>query len=182
MHTSITAGETFNYRASVALYPASQGWALRLAMNPRAGGAVITVDSAASGDHHLLQVAASTTASWVAGLYGWELWAILGTEQYRLEAGQLKVLPSLLSAAAGTDTRSGAEIALDAVTQTINGTATAGVLSYSINGRQLQRYGMDELMALQNKLANDVRNERDQAARDAGRPTSRKIYGRMGRA
>jgi len=182
MQSPIVAGETFNYRASVALYPASAGWVLSLVLNPRAGGLNITVTGTASGDEHLLQATAATTASWAAGLYGWELWVVRDAEKYRIDAGQIRVRPSLLSAAAGTDTRSDAEIALDAVTQTINGTATAGVLSYAINGRELRRYSMEELLALQSKLANDVRAEHDQAARQAGRPSSRKVYVRMGRA
>jgi hypothetical protein len=182
MRSTIVAGETFNYSAAPADYLATGGWSLRLVLNPRAGGVNVTVNSTASVDEHLLQATAATTADWAAGLYGWELWALKDAEQYRLQAGQLRVLPSLLAAAAGTDTRSDAQIALDAVTATINGTATGGVLSYSIDGRELRRYSMEELIVLQNKLANDVRNEQDQAARDAGRPTSRKISVRMGRA
>ena len=182
MQTSIVAGETLNYRASLADYAASAGWALRLVLTPRAGGTVQTVDSTASGDDHLIQATATTTGGWAAGLYGWEIWAINGAEQYRVDAGQLQVWPGLLAASAGTDTRSDAQIALDAVRQTIRGTATAGVLSYTIGGRQLQRYSISELIELETRLISDVRREADAAARAAGRPSSRKVYVRMGRA
>lgn len=182
MQTQLVAGETLNYRASAGDYPAGDGWALKLVLNPRAGGVNLSIDSAPDGSEHLLQASAATTATWTPGLYGWEIWAILGTEKYRLEAGQIRILPSLLSAVAGTDTRSDAEIALDAVRQMIGGTATAGVLSYRINDRELRRYGMTELLELQSSLANEVRREQDAAKMAAGLRTSRKVYVRMGRA
>jgi hypothetical protein len=182
MQTQLVAGETLNYVASVADYPASAGWTLTLYLNPRAGGTNRSVVATAQGDDHLLQATSTSTSAWAAGVYGWEIWAELGGERYRIEAGQLDVLPSLISAVAGTDTRSAAEIALDAVRQTIRGTATAGVLSYAINGRELRRYSMAELISLESKLASDVRRDQDAARRAAGLQTSRKVYVRMSRA
>lgn len=182
MQTQLVAGETLNYSATVADYPASAGWVVTLYLNPRAGGTNRSVAGTADGDAHLLQAASGITSAWAAGTYGWEIWAELAGERYRIEAGQLEVLPSLVSAAAGTDTRSAAEIALDAVRQTIRGTATAGVLSYAINGRELRRYSMVELIVLETKLAGDVRREQDATRMAAGLRTSRKVYVRMGRA
>lgn len=182
MPASLVAGETLNYRASVADYPASAGWVLTLYINPRAGGTAHNLSSTADGDEHLLQAASSTTAAWVAGKYAWEIWAALGSERYRLEAGQLQVLPSLIGAAAGLDTRSEAEVALDNVRQTIRGTATTGVLSYEINGRQLRRYAMTELLALQSSLAREVAAEANARRIQAGLSSSRKVVVRMSRA
>lgn len=182
LQTSLVAGETLNYRASVALYPAGDGWSLTLYLNPRSGGTARSVASTPDGDTHLLQASATTTATWAAGNYAWEIWAALGSERYRLEAGQLKVLPALIAAAAGLDTRSDAETALDNVRQTIRGTATAGVLSYEINGRQLQRYPMSELLKLESSLARQVADEANAIRMQAGLASKRKVHVRMGRA
>jgi hypothetical protein len=184
MQSEIVQGSTLNWRVDVPDYPASAGWALRLVLNPRAGGTVYTVNSSADGDAHLVQIQAGVTEAWPAGAYAWQLWALNGGEQYALDQyrGQLRIVPGLLTAAAGTDTRSDAEIALDNVRATIRGTTSTGVLSYTINGRELRRYGVEELLALESKLATDVERERSAAAMAAGRPSARKVYVRMGRA
>lgn len=163
MQDRIVAGETFNYSAEVADYPASAGWALRLMLNPRAGGTVLTVDSVASDDAHLLRAPAATTLTWLAGDYAAELWAIRGTEQYRIQRGQLIIEQSLLQAAGGLDTRTKAERDLDAVDAMISGKAGSGVQSYTIAGRSLANYPLRDLMALQAKLQRDVDRELAQA-------------------
>lgn len=180
----IKQGVTYSWLATIAdyPYPASAGWSLRLVLNPRAGGSVITINSTASGDDHLIQLAASTTATYAAGEYGYEIYAIKAAEQYDLESGQLTIRPGLLVAAAGTDTRSAAEVGLDNVRAMIRGTATQGVKRYSIGGRELERYTIAELIQLESKLSNDVRGEQAAAAMAAGRPNPRKVHVRMGRA
>ena len=182
MQTTLVAGETLNYLASVPQYPASAGWTLTLYLNRLAGGTAVNYTSTASGDDHLLQVSGTTTAAWSAGAYGWQIWATLGAERYQISQGQLEVRPSLIGAAAGTDTRTAAEVALDAVQSMIRGTATSGVLSYQINGRELRRYSMAELLMLESKLQTDVARERNAARVAAGLKSSRKIAVRLGRA
>ena len=182
MQDQIVAGETLNYRAVAADYPASAGWVVTMYLNPRAGGTATSVSSTASGDDHLLQVSAATTAGWAAGWWAWETWAAKASERYRLEAGQLQVVAGLIGAAAGTDTRSEAQIGLDNVRSMIRGTASLGVKRYRIGGRELERYDIGELLKLESKLANDVLREQAADAMATGRPNPRKLHVRMGRA
>lgn len=168
MQSQIVAGETLNYRAVAASYPASAGWVVTLYLNPRAGGTATSVASTADGDDHLLQVAAATTAGWAPGWWAWETWAALGGERYRLEAGQLQVVAGLIGAAAGTDTRSDAEKALAAVTAMLAGKAGSGVESYRINGRELRSYPLPDLLRLQQQLRRDVQAEQTAANIAAG--------------
>lgn len=179
---TLVQGETLNYTASVADYPASDGWVLTLYLNPRAGGTVRNVVGVADGERYLLQASAATTATWATGHYAWEIVMTLGSERYCAENGQLKVLPGLAVAAAGTDTRTDEEVALDAVRAVINGTATQGVQSYRINGRELSRYSIAELLALHSHLVTQVMHQQQESAISAGRPSRRKVYVRMGRA
>lgn len=168
MQSQIVAGETLNYRATLADYPASAGWSMRLILNRRAGGAVQTVNSTADGDDHLLQVPAAYTVTWPAGAHAWELWALKGAEQYRVDGGQIQVLAGLIAADAGVDTRTDAERGLAAIDAVLLGKATSGVLSYQINGRELRNYELQDLLKLQAAYRRDVAAERAAARIAAG--------------
>lgn len=168
MQSNIVAGETLNYRATLADYPASAGWSVRLILNRRAGGSVQTVNSTADGDDHLVQAPAALTVTWSPGDYAWELWAIKSAEQYRVDAGQIRVQQGLISADAGLDTRSAAEKGLEAIDAVLLGKATSGVLSYQINGRELRSYELQDLLRLQAAYRRDVAAERAAARVAAG--------------
>lgn len=171
MQDRLVAGETLNYSAALADYPASSGWALTLYLNPRAGGTVRSVVSTADGDAHLLQATAATTAAWAAGSYAWELWAALGAEAYRLEAGQLEVLPSLVAAAAGLDTRTAAEIMLDGLKAKYREHMTSGnavVGEYTVNGRSVKYKDVAQLIKAIHQAEREVQAERAAARMAAG--------------
>lgn len=175
---ALIAGETLNFSATVADYPAGAGWVLTLYLNPRAGGSVRTVVGTADGDAHLLQASGATTAGWAAGDYAWELWAAQGAERYRLDAGQLRVQPSLIGAAAGLDTRSPARVALDTLRAAWNAFISSGnftAASYTINGRNMTYRSVAELRAAISAAERDVRSE-DQAARVAAGGSPRSTY------
>ncbi len=162
MQTELIAGEALNYRAAVAEYPASAGWVVTLYLNRRAGGLVTTVVGTADGNAHVLQAASAVTAAWPAGAYAWELWAALGAERYLLDAGQLEVRASLIGAAAGTDTRTDAQRALDLLRAAWRAYISSGnvtAASYTINGRTMTYRTVAELRAAINAAERDVLNE-----------------------
>lgn len=178
MQSTLVAGETLNYRADIAEYPATSGWQLTLYLNPRAGGSAHTVASTADGGAHLLQASGTTTAAWVAGAYAYEIWAALGAERYRLEAGQLQVQPSLIGAAAGLDTRSTAQRVLDALETALRTHAESGsacVGEYTVAGRTVRYRTLLELQQAIAKARRDVRAE-DAAARVAQGLSPRRIF------
>jgi hypothetical protein len=181
LQNQIVAGETLNYLASAPDYPASAGWAVTLYLNPRAGGTVTSVTSTAQGDDHLLQVSAATTANWAAGWWGWETWVALGAERYRLEAGQLQVVAGLISAAAGTDTRSQAQKALDDA-KTALAAWTPTQKRYRIGGREMEFNDSSEIIAIITHWTTEVKREQAAASMAAGRPNPRQIQVRLGRA
>lgn len=181
MQDQIVAGETLNYRAVAADYPASAGWVVTLYLNPRAGGTATSVTGTASGDDHLLQVSAATTAGWAAGWWAWETWAAKAGERYRLEAGQLQVVAGLIGAAAGTDTRSQAQRALDDAKAAF-AAWTPTTRRYRINGREMEFASTADIIKVVQYWENEVQREANLAALAAGRPSSRKVYARMGRA
>lgn len=163
LQPTLVAGETLNYRATLASHPAGDGWVLTLYLNPRAGGTATSVTSTADGDDHLLQVPAATTAAWAAGAYAWEIWATLGGERYRIESGQLQVVASLIGAGAGQDTRTDAERALELLRAAWSAYIASGnftVAQYTINGRSMTYRTIAELRAAISAAERDVNSER----------------------
>src|SRR5574343_355489 len=181
MQNQIVAGETLNYRAVTADYPASAGWVVTLYLNPRAGGSNVTVTGTADGDDHLVQVTAATTATWPPGWWAWEAWAALGSERYRLEAGQLQVVAGLIGTAAGTDTRSQAQRALDDAKAAL-AAWTPTTRRYRIGGREMEFNAPADIIAVISHWTSEVKREQAALAMAAGRPNPRKLQVRLGRA
>jgi hypothetical protein len=181
MQNQIVAGETLNYRAVTPDYPASAGWVVTLYLNPRAGGTATSVAGVASGDDHLLQVGAGTTQNWAAGAWGWETWAAKDGERYRLEAGQLDVVPGLIGAAAGIDTRTQAEKALDDARAALAAWSPT-TRRYRIGGREMEFNAPADIIAVISHWETAVKAERAAASMASGRPNPRKLHVRMGRA
>lgn len=182
MQATIKAGTTLNYIATGDEYPASAGWVVTLYLNPRDGsGTPASVASTPSGDDHLLQVAPDITAEWAPGWWAWELMVERGGERYPCGEGQLLVLASLRGAAAGVDTRSQAQRALDDARAAL-AAWTPTTKRYRINGREMEFNSPADIIAIVTHWQNEVRRENDAAAMAAGRPNPRKLQVRMGRA
>lgn len=181
MQSQLVQGETLNYRVTVADYPAGDGWVLTLYLNPRSGTTNQQVTGTSDGDDHLLQAASSATALWAAGFYAWEVWAAKAGEAYRIEAGQLEVLASIVGAAAGTDTRSQAQRALDDARAAF-AAWTPTTRSYAIGGRQMEFAAAGDILAVISYWENEVRRERNAERARQGLADDRKVYARIGRA
>lgn len=181
---SIFVGDTLNFTTYVRDYLPSDGWVLKFRLVPRSAGAAITITTTQDASDlslHRAQVAAATTAAWTAGEYSWHSYVEKGAESYSVSAGQitLKPDPRVVSA---LDNRSTAQTALDNVRAMLNGKATSGVLSYSIAGRALQSYSIEELLKLEAKLVADVQREQQAADMAAGQPSRRRVMTRLARA
>ena len=181
LQDSIVQGETLNYSATLSGYPASEGWNLQLVLNPRAGGAVISLTTSADGDNHVLQVTAALTATWAVGDYGYQLFAVKGAEVYFQNDGQFKVRAGLIGAAGGVDTRSQAQRALDDA-RTALAAWTPTTRRYKINGREMEFNSPADIIAIVSHWQNEVKREQNVARMAAGLPSNRKVMVRMGRA
>lgn len=184
MLPQIVAGDTLSHTVSLADYPASDGWVLSYRLTPRTGSA-ITFNASASGDDHVIDVAASVTATWAAGNYTVGAFATLALVRHTVasECGQVVIQPNLATVAVGVELRTAAQVALDNVKATIQGRASSAVLEYEINGRQLRYLSHAELIALQSTLASEVKREQRAADIAAGIGNhSGKVYVRMARA
>lgn len=166
MHTIdniVTAGATLDFRTTVPDYPASAGWTLKYRLAPRAaGGTAIDISATPSGDDYLVQVSKSTTQTWVPGFYTAVSWVEKGSELYPVGARvEVEILARPDNLAAGTDGRSSAQKALDAITAVLENRATIDQQEYAIAGRQLKRMTVADLILLQQRFESQVQKERD---------------------
>jgi hypothetical protein len=171
--TRFAVGDTWSQTDTLASYPASDGWILTTRIVFDGAGTAITLTSAADGDDHVTTETAANTAIWDSGAATWVQFVELAGVRNNIGSGKITIDPDPSTAANGLDLRTPAQIGLDAVRAVLRGTASAGVLSYSIAGRSLQRYSIAELLLLEQRLIGDVKREN-------GGPF--KVYGRLARA
>lgn len=180
MRSPIYAGDTVSFTVTLADYPASV-WTLSYRLTPRAAGTAYTFSATASGDDHLVEVAAATTATWAPGEYTVAAWVASGSERYTVESesGQVTLKPNPSSLTAGTDTRSHAARVLAAIEAAIEGRADSSVDYLQINGRQVRHIPHDQLLVLRDRYRTEVKREQ-QAASGAG--MGRQTFVRVARA
>lgn len=169
-------GDTWSQTDPLSAYPASAGWVLNTRFVYDGSGTAFTITSSASGDDHVTTVAAATTAGWSAGVCTWVQWVEKSGEVVSIGNGKITFLPDPRTATAPIDLRTAAQIGLDNVRAVLRGTASQGVRGYSIAGRSLDRYSIQELIALESKLAADVKREQP------GHGIRAKTFVRLGRA
>ena len=123
-------------------------------------GAAVT--AANQGDGWRVTISSSTTETWVAGTWFFQLVAVSGSTQYLAGEGQFKAIASLAYSGqpAAFDGRSRAQVDLDQVQAAIRTILNGGaVKSYSVAGRNLQKYELADLLALETKLKAEVKRE-----------------------
>ena len=172
--STIVAGDTAKWLRSLDDYPATAGWVLTYTLVSAAQR--YTFSAAASGTDHLVTVAATTTAAWVAGSYSWRAQATKAGEVYTVGSGTLTVKPSF---AAATDGRSHSRKTLDAIESVIEGRATSEVSDYTIGGRQLRYIEVPQLLALRDRYRAEVLREDAAQRAAAGLPDLRRVFVRF---
>ena len=133
----------------------------------------ITLTGTASGDDHLIQAAATVTASWISGDYAWRAQVSKAGEVFTVGEGRITVRPSFAS---GTqDTRSQARQALDAVNAYLANPNNLAASEYQIAGRQLRRHSLPDLWRHRDRLQAEVlREANDAQGTTAPMPSKRK--------
>lgn len=123
------------------------------------GQAAINLTAAPAGTAHQFSAPAADTAGWAAAEYWYTLRATNGTDTIELETGTLRVLPDLVSAVAGYDGRSQAQIALEAIDAVLGKRASLDQERYRINNRELYRTPISDLLKLRAFYVAQVKRE-----------------------
>lgn len=152
----LTAGDTWTWKITLPDYLAGDGWVLSYAL--ASSSALITISSSASGDDHLVEVAAAATAAYSAGDYEWQSYVTLGSDRYSVDFGTVTVRPNLAVATSGYDSRSPAKKALDAINTYLE-TGNLEAADVQIDGRAIKNTPVLDLYRLRDKLKAEVANE-----------------------
>lgn len=180
MKKKLYAGDSINESITVAAYPASAGYTLKVRFAPIGSGTPLTVTSATAddGEGYVLTVPASATAGWNAGQWTYTQWVEKPDERHTIESGELQVLANPANATEGIDARSHVKKTLDALELVIEGKASSDVQNYTINGRSLAHYSFPDLLMLRDKYkAEYYREQRVKNGKLGGR--GRTLHVRM---
>jgi hypothetical protein len=182
----ITAGDTIEWKKSLADYPASDGWILtyRLRGSRNYGidnsvATIITTDA----DDFLISIPAVITASYAAGDYWLFGFVTNGSVRKTVIEVRVTVLPDAQAASQAFDGRSHAKKMLDAIESMLEGTASREEQSYQIDiqgkMRQLSFFSRDELIRFRNFYKNEYNRELSAERIAAGKGGGRKILVRF---
>ena len=175
----LTAGDTVQWRISLADYPASAGWVLRYRLINAAGK--IDIAASADGDDHLVDVSAVTSAGWAAGYYDYQAY-VDGVDSQRktLANGRIRIAPNLAGQSGSFDNRTDARKCLDALNSAL---ATYGAKAYTkeyeIHGRRMSFNTPSEFLAFRSKLQAEVSREEAANAVANGQAPRNKVYVRF---
>lgn len=173
--SQIIAGDTLQFTTAVPDYPASDGYTLTYRLVPRVAGTAITFDATASGDDYAISVAAAATSAWAAGEYAWHAYVTKDGARYTQGSGQITILPDPAAVAAGTDSRTQAEIALAAARAAL-AAWTPTTKSYTIGDVSKTFASPAEIREVITYWQGRVDAERAAADRAAGRPNRTRYY------
>lgn len=185
MQVTVTAGDTLEFSATFAGYPATDGWTLQYRLTARAaGGDVIEFTATADGESYAVSVAPTVTADWTAGEYGYVAWVEKSGARTVVDSGQCTILPDPINVEPGTDTRSQAERAVaDLKAAYATFVATQGkVAEYEIAGRRMKFASAADIAQRLSFWNGELSSEQAKKAVAAGFYDPRRIYLRVGRA
>jgi hypothetical protein len=153
---SFIAGDTVKWTRSFTDYKASDGWVLKYNLR---GTASINLTATASGDDHLISIAAAATAAYTAGQYKWIATVEKESERYTVDEGYTEIKENYATAASITDEM----ITLQAQLAAIDAYVATNYKhsSYSIAGRSLTQYSVADLFVLRDRLARQLKSLKD---------------------
>lgn len=141
----------------------SDGWSASLTLQPLVGGSVLVIDGIASVDEWTFAVSPTQSAGLAPGSYRAALFLSRTDERVTLAQSELAVLPN--PASPGSDQRSAARRALDAIEAVLEGRAGSEDLEFTFaDGRALKKIPHGELLALRQHYARLVARERQGTA------------------
>jgi len=159
---------------SNALYTLS--YRLRLEGDGNTG---YTITASASGTDYIVEVASTTTNTYVPGRYRWQAYITRNSDSARitLESGSLEVVPNRNVSTA--DPRSHAKIVLDAIEAVLESRATKDQMSYTIAGRSLSRMPITDLLTFRDKYKAEYQRELDAERIRKGLGSKRRLLVRI---
>lgn len=174
-----TAGDTWQWKKSLPLYPAGKGYTLAYYFANAASSFSITGGSVvASGDAFLISF--SATNAIVPGKYRWQGYATLAGARSTAVEGWIVVTPNLASAGA-VDLRTPARALLDAIDTLLAGRMLSDVHRYTIGNRSLEKLSQLDLIKARSTVAWRVFHEQRVERIENGLDDGKRLYVRFDR-
>lgn len=179
MPDKLSAGLTLKVLRSYNDYHADAGWVVTFYFaGPTASFSEICT---ASGQDHLLTIAAADSANLAVDTYRWQAIAALAGENVLMEQGQLQVTPNFAAiGTAASDQRSANQIMLEALQGAFAKTATAGMLEFEVRTgttlRRIKYLSQAELLTTINRYQFLVNKELNELKRSQGKKPNNNIY------
>lgn len=159
--TEIVVGDFIQWRRSDIAddYPTSSGYTAEYVARITGGGSTeIKLPQAAGStdDYYLFSVSSETSATFLPGLYHWQLEITQTSSGNRIvvDIGDFEAIPDMDSNQA--DPRIHAEIMVDKIETILQGKADSDVASYSIAGRSLTKLSFQELLDARDHYRREV--------------------------
>jgi len=173
-----TAGDTLTWSKSLADYPAS-GWVLHYRLINAAGK--IDITASASGNDHLVNVAAATTAAYAAGTYTWQAYVTQGAERHTVGTGAMVIRPDLAAQAGGFEGRSTWQKTLDDLRAALAAwlTSSGQVAEYEIAGRRMKFASAADIRQRIAIAERELARESQADLAAAGKALGRQVYVRF---
>lgn len=173
-----TAGDTTKWTKYCGDYLPDNSWVLTYTFVKSGIQKKLTATNNGDGKH-LITITAAQSALWDPGTYQWQAVVTKSTDRYSVDKGSMIVLPDFAQQGSGYDGRSYWQIVLDNVQAVLQERATKDQASYTVNGRQLSRTPMNDLLVLESKAKFEVTREKRLEAIANGDGHSGKILTRF---
>lgn len=136
-------------RSDLTDYPTSEGYTAEYVARITGGGSneiKLPQSASSTDDYYLFTVDSDTSASFITGLYHWQLEITQTSSDNRIvvDTGDFQAIPDMDNNQA--DPRIHAEIMVAKIETILEGKADADVSSYSIAGRSLTKMSFNELV------------------------------------
>lgn len=146
--SEIVVGDFIQWKRSdlATDYPTDSYTATYVARITGGGNTEIQMTGTAYNGAYLFTVDSATSADFVAGYYHWQLEIVRNSDSERVvvDRGAFAAIVDL--DVGGADPRTHAEIMLTKIESLLQGKADSDVSNYSIQGRSLTKFGIDELL------------------------------------
>lgn len=168
----ITAGDTASWKRSFQDFPVSEGWSLTYYCAPKGGeSAPKKVTTTNDGFYFIVN---QSTADWLPGDYYIQGFVTLNTERHQVYEGALNVRPNLAGANPG-DIRTQARRTLDNIEAVLEGNATKEIEEWTVEGVQLRRRSVSDLLKLRDRFKIIVQKEEARQRVKNGKASRRRI-------
>ncbi|MAY42392.1 MULTISPECIES: hypothetical protein [unclassified Neptuniibacter] len=155
---TIQAGDSVSWSRTASGYSSADGWVLGYALR---GASEIDLEASGEAEVFTVSVGASKSAAWTSGEYIYSCFVKRGDERITLATGRLIVLPDLVQGS--HDSQSHAKKMLQAIQATLEKRATKDQQAYQIDGMQIERIPIPELIKLRDRYRREYRREQEQA-------------------